>query len=88
MTIFAIIPTRDEHQIEAALSKQSSDVLQWMKLPRGEYLASYKGTTIELCNILGITEGVSGLAVVFATSSYYGRASNDTWEWIKTHWEA
>jgi hypothetical protein len=85
MAIFTVIPTKDDHKINQALTTAG---LNFYTLPRGEFLVSYKGTSIELSNLLGITDGSQGLAIVLAIGSYYGRASTDTWEWIKTHWEA
>lgn len=89
MTIFAVIPTRDEHKLAETLrSAEAAGQLAYLALPRGEYLVSFKGTSVELSNLLGITDGENGLGLVLAISSYYGRASTDTWEWVKTHWEA
>lgn len=84
MTIFAIIPVRDDHTIRDALEKQG---IPFWELPRGEFLASFKGTSIDLSGALGVTDGSSGNAVIVAVGSYYGRASTDTWEWIKANWE-
>jgi hypothetical protein len=39
-------------------------------------------TTIELSLELGITGGANGGAIVLSVSSYYGRTTPSTWEWI------
>lgn len=84
MPIFAIIPMKDEHKLKNAMAKAS---VTYLELPRGEYLVAFKGTSIELSNQLGITDGSSGLAIVIAVGTYYGRASTDIWEWVKANWE-
>lgn len=89
MSVFAVIPTRLDHKLGPALdAARSSGVLQYLQLPQKEYLVSFRGTSTELSDLLKITGGENGLAIVLAISSYYGRTSTDTWEWIKNHWEA
>lgn len=88
MPVFVVIPTNEEHALKQALDEaQGLGQLAWRELPRGEFLVSFKGTSVELSNLLGITDGAKGLAVIAAMSSYYGRASTDIWEWVKAHWE-
>lgn len=61
---------------------------------RAGYLVSFKGTSVELSNLIGITspEGVSkstiGSAMVTSIGSYYGMGSTAMWEWMKTRVES
>ncbi|MDH0852095.1 hypothetical protein N5D66_29510 [Delftia tsuruhatensis] len=57
------------------------------------WLISFRGTSIELSNHLGITGQAEGEAIklssvlITSVGSYYGRASADLWEWLKTRFE-
>ena len=53
------------------------------QLKDDQWLVSAQGkTTQNISDELGISDGDSGSAIVFATSGYYGRYTSDTWEWI------
>lgn len=58
------------------------------------WLISFKGTTTELSNHIGITgqeKGVSspvGSTMVVSIGTYFGRGSADMWEWLKTRFES
>jgi hypothetical protein len=87
MPIFMIVPTDDAEPISKALvSHQAQGTLDFTKLPKNGFFVQYSGTTQELSNLLGITDGSSASAVVAAISSYYGRAPTTLWEWLKTRW--
>ena len=86
MTIFVIIPTTgDNAKLSDAITNKLGPAAY--QLPRGEWLASYDGTSQDLSNVLGITEGTNGSAVVASISGYYGRAPTPVWEWIKGRWK-
>ncbi len=85
MAIFIIVPATNAQGIKAALSEQKIDHID---LPAGGFFVSYPGTAIELSGTLGITNGTSGTGVIGEISSYYGRASTDIWDWVKSRWEA
>lgn len=66
-----------------------------MKLSDTQYLVSAGGTAIDLSRTLGLVidpkkqnAQASGVAVVLATSSYYGRAPATVWDWMKAKLEA
>lgn len=87
MAIFLVVPTANPAEIKNALEhKHREAVLDFKELPKGEFLVSFKGTSEELSNIAGISDASSGLGIVIRVDSYYGRASNDIWEWIKSRW--
>lgn len=89
MGVFVVIPTRTDTaaQLDAAIRKWF-DKGRSYRLPRGEWLVSHSGTSKELSDVLGITGGDSGSALVLSAFGYYGRASTDIWEWMKQNWES
>lgn len=89
MSMFLIVPINNPAAIEQQLNSfKDSSSLDFIKLPVSGFMVSYHGTSQELSNLLGITEGKSGTGVVASISSYYGRAPTDIWDWVKTRWEA
>lgn len=89
MAIFLIVPTAQPAEIKKALEQKDRDgLLDFKELPHSEFLVSYKGTSEELSNITGISDASSGLGIVVRVDSYYGRASTDIWEWIKSRLES
>ena len=85
MAVFLIVPTT-----EGTIAEKLDSVLPgaFYALPKGEFLVRYTGTSKALSDALGISDGEAGAAVVASLSGYYGRASNDVWEWMKQHWGA
>lgn len=63
-----------------------------LQVNRG-WIIKFPGTTVELSNHLEITgqppgeHSRIGSAIVTPISGYYGRGSNDMWEWLKTRFE-
>jgi len=55
-------------------------------------LVSSDGTSIDVSKNIGIVAEAGskpvGSAIVVSIASYYGRASMDTWDWIKRKWES
>ncbi len=57
------------------------------------WLVSFKGTTIELSNHIGLTGQLAGQppsvasAIIVPVTGYYGRGPTDMWEWLKTRLE-
>ncbi|MDX9676991.1 hypothetical protein [Pseudomonas zeae] len=89
MAIFLIIPINAPEMIERELERlQGLQSLDFIKLPTSGFAVSYSGTSQELSNITGISEGTTGTGVVAAISSYYGRAPTNIWDWIKSRWES
>ncbi|WP_322071010.1 hypothetical protein [Paraburkholderia bannensis] len=80
--------------IGADASKLDAKILEHfaadsLKLPRGEWLVKFMGTTQELSTLLTITgtpNSEVGNAVVIAVGSYFGFAPTNVWEWIKSRW--
>lgn len=89
MAIFLVVPTGSQEGIKKALidHKEKGD-LDFIDLPKDGFFVSFKGTSQELSNAVGISDGSSGTAVVVAVSSYYGRAPTNLWDWVQSRWEA
>lgn len=90
MTIFAVFRVADPVKMEAAIRSNFPD--DHMKVGNGEWLVSAKGTAQDISHKLGITTPenttVNGPAIVFSMANYYGRASTEIWDWIKTKLES
>lgn len=85
MAVFAVIPTS---QPTAALDQRILGVIpkgDALRLPLGEWLIAYNGTSKELSDALGISEAqtIPG-GVVISITSYFGRATTDVWEFFQT----
>jgi hypothetical protein len=90
MTIFAILlPTVNPALAEAIQRVYPTDHL---KISDSNWLVSSAQTVIEVSNALQVsgfepTFVPKGNAVIFATSSYFGRANTNVWDWIKVKLE-
>ena len=84
MANFVVIPlSKDTTQLSKIISdKYGNDAYS---LENGDTLVSYTGTSKQLSDELGITDGVNGNALVLNFSGYWGRAVPDVWEWINEH---
>lgn len=91
MTIFAVmLPTPAPALSEAIKRLFPNDHLT---ISETQYLISAGGTALDLSAKLGVYDPKDpskavGNAVIFATSSYFGRAPTTIWEWIKTKLES
>lgn len=81
MANFIIIPTTGNTNIDDDLPKKFGN--KALRLPQGEWLVSYAGTSKQLSDDIGISDNTSGSAIVLNISGYWGRASTDIWEWLK-----
>ena len=91
MTVFAILMPAPQpdlvREIESAFPEDHLEITET------QWLVSAQLTAVDLSARLGIVdkrqpERRSGNAVVFATSSYYGRAPSSVWDWINSKLEA
>jgi len=91
MTIFAILMQVPQPKVVAEIERYFSG--NFLKLTDTQYLVSSTGTTTELSAKLGVFDAANpavpstGNAVIFATSSYFGRAPANVWEWMKAKLE-
>jgi hypothetical protein len=83
MTMFIVIPTtRDGEELESALAEKFSE--DYYRLPNGEWLVRYEGTSAELSTALEtFAIGVGGRAFVLAIGEYFGFAPANAWTWLK-----
>jgi len=92
MTIFAVLLPTPQPTLVAEIVRIFEG--NYIQLSETQYLVSSSGTAIEICAKLGIydakqPEKVStGVAVVLATSSYFGRGPTTLWEWMKAKLES
>lgn len=88
MAIFAIItqPNPNSQNLPSAIAKAFPD--SHLQIGEKNWLVATTGTARELSDKLGITDGSNGAAIVILMAGYYGRASNDIWNWVKAKWEA
>jgi len=81
MIIFAVLTPGDNPQLEAALNEHFKN--EHLKIRPGQYLVAGRTTVMDISSVLGITDGKSGVGIIFSTSAYYGRADTNVWDWIK-----
>lgn len=86
MKIFAIFRTSDPTSLGAAIVAAFPN--DHLNLAPGEWLVASSGTPKDISDKLGVSDGKNGTAIVFAMESYFGRATQDIWAWIKTKAEA
>lgn len=58
MANFVIIPTEPNNNLNAALTKRFGN--HAYLLPNGEWFVSYDGTSKQLCDEIGISDGAVG----------------------------
>lgn len=85
MAIFLVLPASNPAAVKAELQKNG---MEFIDLPAHGHFVSFRGTSEELSNALGITDGKSGTGVVTLVTSYYGRLPTNIWDWVKSRWEA
>lgn len=88
MAIFAIIaqPGANAEKLPGAIARAYPSAN--LQLHEKAWLVAAKGTSKEVSDNLGVTDGSNGSAVILETQSYFGRANPNIWSWIKTQWEA
>ncbi len=84
MTIFVVFRVKASACMRAAIARVYPD--DNLDLGNNEWLISAKGTPKTVSDSLGITShpDTIGAAIVFSVDNYFGRASTDIWEWIKS----
>jgi hypothetical protein len=91
MTIFAILMPNPQPVLKAEIVRLFPD--DYLELNETQFLISTTGTVQSLTTKLGMGEReagqpITGTAVIFATSSYWGRAPTPVWDWMKAKLEA
>jgi hypothetical protein len=91
MTIFVILlPIPQPNLVNAIKAAYPNE---YLSLSDMQWLVSDAGTAIEVSAKIGVTDPnnrqakATGNAVIFSTTSYYGRAPTPVWDWIKAKLE-
>lgn len=89
MAIFAVIPQSNPNtpKLAGAIASHFGDEAYELGEGLGWLIASKKAAQ-DISNILGVSDGTNGAALVFEIASYFGRANPNIWAWIKNKWEA
>ena len=82
MGIFVIFNASDPEALKHKIA--SAYPADWLELTTGQYLVAAKATAKDVSDLLQITEGDTGSAIVFSMGNYFGRSSSNIWDWIKT----
>lgn len=91
MTIFAILLPTPQPRLAEAIKAAYPD--KSLSLNDTQFLVSSSGTAMEVSAKIGVAdpsnrqEPTVGSAVIFATTSYYGRAPTPVWDWVKAKLE-
>ncbi|GAB1393340.1 hypothetical protein MASR1M60_15030 [Rhodocyclaceae bacterium] len=84
MTTFILVPTTQtppqKGGLKDVVEKKFGNLAY--SLPGGEWIVAFNGTSKQLSDDLGISEGGFGSVLVLNFSGYWGRASKDLWEWL------
>lgn len=84
MSIFYLSTFSGLEAVEKALKDSS---LPHVEASQGQWFVSFKGTSQELSDLIGISDSKNGqTGIVVAVSGYWGLASNNVWEFIAAHW--
>jgi len=83
MAIFAVFRVADPIKMNAAM--QASFPGNHLQVGPGEWVVSGSGTAKEISDKLQVTgDATTGAAMVFSMANYYGRATTEIWDWIKS----
>jgi hypothetical protein len=93
MTIFTILLPASNPVIADAIKAAYPD--DWLAINQNgtQFLVSAAGTAMQVSAKIGVADPndrqkpAIGSAIIFATTSYYGRAPTPVWDWIKAKLE-
>lgn len=95
MPIYQLTPLANNlPQVNAVVERAIDPGARYRLGGNAGWLVSYRGTSVELSKFLGITGQPEGeppsvySILITSVGSYYGRGSNEMWEWLKTRMEA
>lgn len=83
--IYAIIPFQRSDKEELRNKVAGLEIPVYTDEAPNAYFVSYNGTTRELGEAIGFSNGESGTGIVIPVANYYGYAAKDLWEWINIH---
>lgn len=82
MPVFVVIPDKPDALARSPALRQFIATGDAYRVSTSTWAVSYAGTTKDLSDVLGISEGTPSDGVVFSITSYWGRATKDVWEWL------
>jgi hypothetical protein len=86
MSIYAVLSRTDNPALEARILELFPN--DHYKYSPAQWFISSQGTAKELSDKIGISDKEQNLsAVILSISHYWGRASTDLWDWMKSRWE-
>jgi len=92
MTIFAVLMPHSQPALIEEIKRLFPE--DYLSLNDTQYLISARGTVVEISIKLGLynetqhEKKATSVAVILATSSYFGRAPAIVWDWMKTKLES
>jgi hypothetical protein len=88
MAIFAVLPTPTQAtpELVAAVTQHFKETHVLIDGGHG-WLVAGSRTAKDVSDLLGISDGTNGAALILEVASYFGRANPNIWSWIKLHWE-
>ena len=81
MGIFIIFNVSAIDKVRDAIASEMPN--NFLEVTPGQWFVSADGTAQEVSDRLKISTGESGSAIVVSMGGYYGRTSNNVWDWIK-----
>lgn len=95
MSVFLVIPLANNlEEVDKAVRLAIPESDSYRLQGDAGWLVNFNGTSIDLCNTLGITgqpageRSPVGSTLVSPVTSYYGRGPSDMWEWMRVKLEA
>ena len=79
--LFAVIAVDNPGALGDAIAKIYAG--EHFVLTQDQWLVVDTGTTKDVSDKLGITDGANGGALVISISGYFGRKGANVWEWMK-----
>jgi hypothetical protein len=88
MTIFTVVVTSEATPgaFQERLSDRRFASNHILVIPN-VWLVAGRGSAQDISGELGISDGSVASGVVSSMNGYFGRASANLWDWIKTKWE-
>jgi len=86
MALFAVIAPPDNSRIGSVIENVFEG--RYQRVWNGQWFVSGTGTSKDICDQLGISDGTNGAAIVVRVSSYWGRANPDLWPWLASKLES
>lgn len=84
MGVFVVIPLKPNKELEKKLEAFDNKAL---RLPSGEWLVAFDGTSKQLCDSVGISVVGASPTLVVAMNAFWGLADPSIWEFVALHGE-